>query len=98
MAATKYIALIAGAVLASTAMAGDKEHKDHSMTSADSKFERLDTDQDRSISKTEAANDNALTAVFASIDSDGDGKLSKTEYTAHVDSKKTPRETTSSYE
>jgi Ca2+-binding EF-hand superfamily protein len=98
MAATKYIALIAGAILASTAMAGDKEHKDHSMQSAASKFERLDSDQDRSISKSEAASDSELTAVFASVDADGDGKLSQSEYTAHLASKKTPRQSTSSYE
>ncbi len=79
---TKYLALFAGALLATTAAAGGD--KDHSMKSADQKFERLDQDQSRSISMSEAAKDESLSATFASVDADGDGELSRTEYTAHV--------------
>lgn len=100
MAAAKYVALCAaGALLASTAMAGDKEHKDHSMTSADAKFQQLDADQDWSISRSEAAGDSEFAAVFASVDADGDGKVSKAEYSAHLATKKMPKDrTSSSYE
>ena len=82
MTATKYLAIIAGALLATAASAGGD--KDHSMKSADQKFQQLDSNQDRSISKSEASNDSNLTATFASIDADGDGQLSKTEFTAHL--------------
>jgi hypothetical protein len=82
MTATKYFAVIAGALLATAASAGGD--KDHSMKSADQKFERLDSNQDSAISKSEASNDSNLAATFASVDADGDGTLSKTEYTAHL--------------
>lgn len=84
MAATKYLALIAGALLATTATAGGD--KDHSMKSADQKFERLDKDEDRAISRTEAQEDDSLSATFASVDADGDGELSRSEYTAQLGS------------
>lgn len=81
MTASKYLALLAGAMLATGAVAGDK---DHSMKSADQKFDKLDANQDSAISKTEAAKDETLAATFASVDGDGDGQLSRTEFTAHV--------------
>ncbi len=81
MTASKYLALLAGAMLATGAVAGDK---DHSMKSADQKFSRLDTNQDSAISKSEASQDEKLSATFASVDADGDGQLSQTEFTAHV--------------
>src|SRR5690606_37896682 len=56
----------------------------HSMTSADQKFDQLDENQDRSLSKSEAAADETLSATFASIDADGDGELSRSEFTAHL--------------
>lgn len=82
MTATKYFAIVAGALLATAASAGGD--KDHSMKSADKKFEQLDSNQDRQISKSEASQDSNLSATFASIDADGDGQLTKTEYTAHL--------------
>jgi hypothetical protein len=82
MTATKYLAIIAGALLATAATAGGD--KDHSSKSAEQKFERLDSNQDSAISKSEASNDSNLAATFASVDADGDGALSKTEYTAHL--------------
>ncbi|NLG77811.1 MAG: hypothetical protein GX535_16380 [Xanthomonadaceae bacterium] len=54
------------------------------MTSADQKFDQLDENQDRSLSKSEAAADETLSATFASIDADGDGELSRSEFTAHL--------------
>jgi hypothetical protein len=81
MTARHYLALLAGAMLATTgAMAGG----DKDMKSADQKFEQLDKNKDESISKTEASRDETLSATFASVDSDGDGELSKTEYTAQL--------------
>ena len=74
--------LIAGAALATTAFAGGD--KDHSMKSADQKFEQLDADRSSTISATEASQDEKLSATFASVDADGDGELTETEYTAHV--------------
>lgn len=82
MTATKFLAVFAGALLATAASAGGD--KDHSMKSAEQKFEQLDTNRDQAISKTEASNDSSLAATFASVDADGDGQLSKTEYTAHL--------------
>ncbi len=81
MTASKYLALLAGAMLATGAVAGDK---DHSMKSSDQKFDRLDSNQDSAISQTEAAKDENLAATFASVDADGDGQLSRTEFTAHL--------------
>lgn len=80
MTASKYLALLAGAMLATGAMAGG----DKDMKSADQKFDRLDSNQDSSISMSEASNDETLSATFASVDADGDGELSRSEYTAHL--------------
>ena len=76
------VALLAGGLLAMTAFAGGD--KDHSMKSADEKFEQLDSDQSSSISMSEASQDEKLSATFAAVDADGDGELSQTEYTAHL--------------
>jgi Ca2+-binding EF-hand superfamily protein len=78
----RYLVLLAGGLLATTAFAGGD--KDHSMKSADQKFEQLDSDQSSSISMSEASQDEKLSATFAAVDADGDGELSQTEYTAHV--------------
>lgn len=78
----RYLVLLAGGLLATSAFAGGD--KDHSMKSADQKFEQLDSDQSSSISMSEASQDEKLSATFASVDADGDGELSQTEYTAHV--------------
>ncbi|HEU0202511.1 MAG TPA: EF-hand domain-containing protein, partial [Burkholderiaceae bacterium] len=45
-------------------------------------FSALDTDNDGSISMTEAAGDASLKAKFKALDKDNDGKLSRTEYEA----------------
>ena len=82
MTASKYLVLLAGTMLATGAVAGGD--KDHSMTSADQKFDQLDSNQDRSLSKSEAAQDETIAATFASIDADGDGKVSRSEFTAHL--------------
>ena len=86
----KYLALLAGGLLATTAFAGGD--KDHSMKSADQKFEQLDADKSSSISMSEASEDKKLSATFASVDADGDGELSQTEYTAHVAESKSSSE------
>ena len=82
MTASKYLVLLAGTMLATGAVAGGD--KDHSMTSADQKFDQLDSNQDRSLSKSEAAQDETIAATFASIDADGDGEVSRSEFTAHL--------------
>jgi hypothetical protein len=80
MNASKYLALLAGAMLATGAMAGG----DKDMKSTDQKFDQLDRNQDSSLSKSEVASDATLAATFESIDADGDGELSRSEYTAHL--------------
>lgn len=81
MTGSKYLVLLAGAMLATGAVAGGDEH---SMQSSDRKFDQLDTNQDRSLSKSEASKDETLSATFASIDADGDGEVSRNEYAAHM--------------
>lgn len=81
MTAPKYLAILAGGMFAAAALAGGDEP---SMSSADRKFDQLDANQDQALSRSEAAQDETLSAVFASIDSDGDGQLSRAEYAAHI--------------
>jgi len=80
------IALFAVAACMS-AMAGGND-EDKSMKSADAKFEKLDRNQDRQLSKTEAQQDETLSAEFASIDQDSDGYVSQSEYSARMDREK----------
>jgi Ca2+-binding EF-hand superfamily protein len=82
MLATKLITLSAAVLLSTAALAGDKDKG--SMKSADQQFESLDENQDRQISKSEAQNDETLSATFASIDADSDGYVSEREYTASL--------------
>ena len=77
----RLITVIAATLLATTAMAGDKD-KDKYDTKATATFESLDKNADSQISKTEAASDKMLSDSFAAADSNGDGYLSKSEFTA----------------
>ncbi len=81
MTASKYLVLLAGAMLATGAVAGGDKYESKS---ADQKFDKLDANQDSAISKSEASEDENLAATFASVDADGDGQLSRTEFTAHL--------------
>jgi hypothetical protein len=80
------IALFAAA-MCSSAYAGDETSKSHdkSMKSADSKFESLDRNDDRQLSRSEASQEDGLSAQFASVDQDADGFVSKSEYTARLE-------------
>jgi hypothetical protein len=80
---TRFLALIAAALLASAAQAGDTKDKPHdtSMQSA-ATFDALDKNADSQISKTEASADRKLSDNFAALDTNGDGYLSKAEYIA----------------
>jgi ABC-type transporter MlaC component len=84
MTSSRLLAILAAALLttAAAANAGDKEKS--SQHTAQQKFEQLDTDQDRAISQTEAANDDMLSETFASVDADGDGEITRSEYTAQL--------------
>ena len=75
----RLITVIAATLLATTAMAGDKDKYDTKSTAT---FESLDKNADSQISKTEAASDKMLSDSFAAADSNGDGYLSKSEFTA----------------
>lgn len=57
---------------------------DQSMTSMEKKFDQLDRDKDSQLSKSEAQQDETLSAEFASVDQDGDGYISKSEYSARL--------------
>jgi hypothetical protein len=85
------LAIVTALMLSSVAVAGDEYKKDkdqtHSMKDMDTKFKKLDRDNDAQLSKTEASKDDTLAAEFASIDQNADGFVSKSEYTARLDSK-----------
>jgi ABC-type transporter MlaC component len=92
MTVTKPIALLAAALLTAAAVA-DAGDKNKSMTDAGEKFDTLDTNQDRAISQSEAAKDETLAAVFASVDANNDGEVSRSEYTAQLSEKDGQRST-----
>jgi EF hand len=79
---TRFIILIAAAVLSASAMAGDDKDKSQDMKSTAATFESLDKNADQQLSKTEAAGDKMLSQSFATLDTNGDGYLSKSEYMA----------------
>jgi hypothetical protein len=83
---SKLIALFAATLLSVTAVAGDKDKKEHQMKSTAATFDSLDKNGDAQLSKTEAAADKSLADSFAAADSNGDGYLSKTEFTARTKS------------
>lgn len=85
---TRFLALIAAALLAFAAQAGDTKDKPHdtSMQSA-ATFDALDKNADSQISKTEASADRKLSDNFAALDTNGDGYLSKAEFMARAKSK-----------
>lgn len=81
------IALFAAALF-TTAAADDRTSKhdhDKSMQSADSKFDSLDRNDDEQLSRAEAQQEDSLSAQFAAVDQDADGFVSKSEYTAQLD-------------
>lgn len=81
------IGFVAAAFLASPAIADDMS-KDKSGTqhTTEQKFKALDSNNDERLSKTEAQQSEELaSAEFASVDRDSDGYISKSEYTAMVD-------------
>jgi hypothetical protein len=85
------IALFAAA-LCTTAVAGDKTSKhdeSKSMQSVDAKFDKLDRNDDEQLSRTEAQEEDSLSAQFASVDQDADGFVSKNEFTAQLDTSET---------
>lgn len=82
------IAIAAASLLATTAVAGDEhKDKDHSTKDMSAKFEKLDQNKDAQLSRTEANKDETLSAQFAAVDQDADGYVSKSEFTARLDSK-----------
>ena len=73
----KYQVILAcSALLATAAIAGDKEIKEGS---ADT-FKTLDADGDGKISKTEATANASVASNFESLDGDSDGFVSKSEF------------------
>lgn len=92
MIATRLITLFAAALLSTAAVANDWGDKDKSSKSSEQKFEQLDKNKDMQLSKSEAAQDEALSATFASIDADADGYVSEREYTAMSDEDSSSRQ------
>ncbi len=73
------IAISLIAVLPLAAIAGDKDKTPSPMgTTTSAQFDKLDTDRDGRISKSEAASDARI--VFSSADKDGNGYLDNSEY------------------
>jgi len=73
------IAMSVIAVLPLAAIAADKDKTSAPMaTSAQSQFDKLDTNRDGRISQAEAAKDSKI--VFATADKNGDGYLDSSEY------------------
>ena len=81
--ASALIAILATSLVA-TAVADDRSKVDK--TSVDAKFEKLDRDHDKRVSKAEASRDDNLSAQFAAVDQNSDGFVSKAEYTAQLGS------------
>jgi Ca2+-binding EF-hand superfamily protein len=81
------IALIAGTLVTTAAVAYDTGDKDQSK-SADTKFQKLDRDNDGRVSEQESPRDETLSAQFAALDRDSDGFLNRSEYTAMNDAQK----------
>lgn len=55
-------------------------------------FERLDTDRDGKLSKTELGGDEGAGMDFSRIDRDGDGSISRDEWNAHWQERKDKRD------
>jgi len=70
----KTITLIAAALVAGTAFAGDE-------TMASKSFESLDKNADGRITASESVVDKKLAADFATVDANSDGAVSKEEFT-----------------
>src|ERR1044072_1452545 len=75
-AKTLLTSLSAFALATSAAVAADKSDKSKS----DPGFNKLDTNNDGYLSRTEAAKNPYLVKRFKEADKNGDGKLSRTEY------------------
>ena len=83
LTAKTLLALFAASLL-TTAVADDQSKEHKNMRSADAKFDQLDRDHDKRLSRAEAQKDDSLSAEFASIDQNSDGFVSKAEYTAQL--------------
>lgn len=91
------LAIVGALLLTNVAIAGDEYAKGkdqaQAMKDADTKFKQLDKDNDAQLSKSEASKDAALSAQFASVDQNADGYVSKTEFTARLDTKSSTKST-----
>jgi hypothetical protein len=79
------VTLFAAALFTTAAVADDSNRGHDSMKSADAKFDKLDRNDDGNLSKSEAREEDKLSAQFASVDQNSDGQLSKSEYTARLE-------------
>jgi hypothetical protein len=92
------IALIAGTLITTGALANDTGDKDKSMKSADHKFQKLDRDNDGRLSEQEARRDETVSAQFAAVDQDSDGFVNRTEFTAMTNTQQRSRSPSSDYD
>jgi hypothetical protein len=79
-----YKALMLGAIVLTGVALADEAPQATAKVAA--KFESLDKNADRQISRTEAGPDRALSNGFAFLDTNGDGFLSPEEYAARTKS------------
>jgi hypothetical protein len=80
--------IVLATLLAATATVGGglaEGAEEKSMKSAEAKFESLDRDRDRALSKREVKSDASIAAQFDSWDINLDGYISKAEYTAYLE-------------
>jgi hypothetical protein len=80
----KALIVMFAAIVASAAVAQERPPtvSEKPLTPAEAKFRSLDGDNDRKLSRTEVAADEAAAGDFAAMDTDGDGFLSMAEYLA----------------
>jgi hypothetical protein len=81
-----YKALMLGVVLLVGGAVVADEAPEATSAKVVAKFESLDKNADRQISRTEAGHDRALSNGFAFLDANGDGFLSPDEYAARTKS------------
>ena len=90
----KTLIVLAATLLGLAAAAGEQPipgSDDRSAGSVEKKFESLDRDRDRALSKREAKSDPSIATRFDSMDINLDGYISKAEYLAYLERAAQPK-------
>jgi hypothetical protein len=87
------IGVLAVTLLTTAAAANDPaSDEDQSKRTAEQKFEALDRNDDKRLSWNEVQSEQTLSAEFGSVDADSDGYVTKSEYTAKMDTRQPHRD------